>query len=172
MRGAARGWLHRRPWPCRPLPPEASLLLWPRPPEAALRAAGATTGASPSRASVAVPPPLQSPVAVRPRLARSPSAQAASGKKERGSGPLSIQWEERKEGSHQSHFSQSETRISCTWIADVAIVFSLCVYNEILVGQMSSNEKVVNYKVLELIEMYKFDIELIYIRSHLKILKI
>jgi len=50
-------------------------------------------------------------------------------------------------------------------------VFSLCVYNEILVGQMSSNEKVVSYKVLELIEMYKFDIELIYIRSHLKILK-
>jgi hypothetical protein len=54
----------------------------------------------------------------------------------------------------------------------MVIVFSLCVYNEILVGQMISNEKVVNYKVLELIEMYNFDIELIYIQSHLKILKI
>ena len=30
---------------------------------------------------------------------------------------------------------------------------------------MSSNEKVVNYKVLDLVELYNFTIELIYIQS-------
>jgi len=37
---------------------------------------------------------------------------------------------------------------------------------------MSSNEKDVNYKVLDLVELYNYDIELIYIQSHLEILKI
>ena len=37
---------------------------------------------------------------------------------------------------------------------------------------MSSNEKVVNYKVLDLVELYNYDIERIYIQSHLEILKI
>jgi len=35
---------------------------------------------------------------------------------------------------------------------------------------MSSNEKVVNYKVLDLVELYNFTIELIYIQSYLKVL--
>ena len=34
---------------------------------------------------------------------------------------------------------------------------------------MSSDEKVVNYKVVDLIELYNFGIELIYIRSHLNV---
>ena len=37
---------------------------------------------------------------------------------------------------------------------------------------MSSNEKIINYKVLDLVELYNYDIELIYIQSHLKILEI
>jgi len=36
---------------------------------------------------------------------------------------------------------------------------------------MSSDEKVVNYKVVDLVELYNFGIELIYIRSHLEVLK-
>jgi len=35
---------------------------------------------------------------------------------------------------------------------------------------MSSNEKVVNYKVLDLVQLYNFTIELIYIQSYLKVL--
>ena len=34
---------------------------------------------------------------------------------------------------------------------------------------MNSDQKVVNYKVLDLIQLYKVDIQLIYIRSHLEI---
>ena len=34
-----------------------------------------------------------------------------------------------------------------------------------------SNKKVYNYKVLNLIEIYKFGIEHVYIRDHLKVLK-
>jgi len=37
---------------------------------------------------------------------------------------------------------------------------------------MSSNVKIINYKVLDLVELYNYDIELIYIQSHLKILEI
>jgi len=37
---------------------------------------------------------------------------------------------------------------------------------------MNSDQKVVNYKVLDLIQLYKVDIQLIYIRSHLEISKI
>ena len=36
---------------------------------------------------------------------------------------------------------------------------------------MSSNEKVLNYKVLDLNELYNFGIQLIYIQDHLKFLK-
>jgi len=36
---------------------------------------------------------------------------------------------------------------------------------------MNSDQKVVNYKVLDLIQLYKVDIQFIYIRSHLKISK-
>ena len=36
---------------------------------------------------------------------------------------------------------------------------------------MSLDEKVVNYKVVDLVELYNFGIELIYIRSHLEVLK-
>jgi len=36
---------------------------------------------------------------------------------------------------------------------------------------MSSNEKVVNYKVLDFVEFYNFGTELIYIQSHLEVLK-
>ena len=35
---------------------------------------------------------------------------------------------------------------------------------------MSSNEKVVNYKVSDLVDLYNFTIELIYIQSYLKVL--
>ena len=34
-----------------------------------------------------------------------------------------------------------------------------------------SNKKVYNYKVLNLVELYNFCIEFIYIRGHLKVLK-
>ena len=37
---------------------------------------------------------------------------------------------------------------------------------------MSSNEKVVNYKVLDLVELYNYGIELVYIQSYLENFKI
>ena len=37
---------------------------------------------------------------------------------------------------------------------------------------MSSNETVVNYKILDLVELYNYGIELVYIQSYLEILKI